>query len=62
VRKGELEKVRGVHVWRDVNKITVEAEPEEAIQADGELLGRSGLIVISRAHDELNVIVPGPEG
>jgi diacylglycerol kinase family enzyme len=58
LRRGQLDKVRGVHVWRDVEQITVEADPEEAAQADGEMLGRSGRIVISSEPSALNVVVP----
>ncbi|HSR44647.1 MAG TPA: diacylglycerol kinase family protein [Acidimicrobiia bacterium] len=61
LRNGRLDKVRGVHVWRDVQQITVEADPEEAAQADGEMLGRSGHIVITAEPAALNVIVPRPE-
>ncbi|MDH5372437.1 MAG: diacylglycerol kinase family protein [Acidimicrobiia bacterium] len=62
MRSGDLEKSRGVHVWRDVEHLTIEADPEEATQADGELLGRSGLIVIRFAPEAINVIVPPPDG
>lgn len=61
LRSGRLDKVRGVHVWRDVQQITIDADPEEAAQADGEMLGRSGHIVISAEPAALNVIVPRPE-
>jgi diacylglycerol kinase family enzyme len=60
IRDGELHKVKGVHVWQNVEEITVLAEPEEAIQADGELLGRAGAITISSAPDALKVVVPNP--
>ncbi len=58
LRGSNLEGVRGVHVWRDVDRITVEADPAESVQADGELLGTSGLITISAEPDALKVIVP----
>jgi diacylglycerol kinase family enzyme len=61
MRGGKLEDVRGVQVWRDVRQLTIEAEPEEASQADGEWLGRSGLIVIRIEPEALKVIVPKPE-
>jgi diacylglycerol kinase family enzyme len=60
IRDGELDRVKGVHVWQNVEEITVSAEPEEAIQADGELLGRAGAITISSAPDALRVVVPNP--
>lgn len=61
MRGGQLEDVRGVQVWRDVRQLTIEAEPEEASQADGEWLGRSGLIVIGIEPEALQVVVPRPE-
>jgi diacylglycerol kinase family enzyme len=61
LRQGNLERVRGVHVWRDIERIEIEAEPEEATQADGEALGRSGRIVISAQPNALNVIAPSPD-
>lgn len=62
LRQGNLERVRGVQVWRDVERIEVVADPEEAAQADGEMLGRSGRFVISTEPDALNVIAPPPAG
>ena len=61
LRQGNLERVRGVHVWRDIERIEIEADPEEATQADGEMLGRSGRIVVSAQPNALNVIAPSPD-
>ncbi len=58
-RGANLERVRGVHVWRDVDRITVAADPMESVQADGELLGTAGLIEIGAAPGALEVIAPG---
>jgi diacylglycerol kinase family enzyme len=51
-------KQRGVHVFRDLQKLVVHAEPAAKFQADGELLGTAESVEITPAYDALSVIVP----
>jgi len=49
---------RGVHVFRDLEKLVVYAEPAAQFQADGELLGTTDSVEITPAYDALTVIAP----
>ena len=49
---------RGVHVFRDLERLTVYAEPPAQFQADGELLGTTDSVEITPAYDALVVIAP----
>ncbi len=58
VAKRPIEKQRGAHVFHDVEKLIVHAEPAAQFQADGELLGRTESVEITPAYDALSVIRP----
>jgi diacylglycerol kinase family enzyme len=60
IRGSGLERSNGVDTWRNVDRLTVTADPAEAVQADGELLGRASSVVITAAPEALRVIVPSP--
>lgn len=55
--KRSLDRQRGSHVFRDVEKLVVHAEPSAQFQADGELLGTTESVEITPAYDALSVIV-----
>lgn len=46
------------HVFTDIQKLIVEAEPAARFQADGELLGTTESVEITPAYDALTVITP----
>jgi diacylglycerol kinase family enzyme len=48
----------GTHVFHDIEKLIVHAEPGAQFQADGELLGTAESVEITPAYDALSVIVP----
>ncbi|MCP4309016.1 MAG: hypothetical protein GY926_07305 [bacterium] len=48
----------GTHVFHDVEKLIVHAEPGVPFQADGELLGTAESVEITPAYDALSVLVP----
>lgn len=50
--------VDGVHVWRDPDKIVVEAEPRSRFQADGEPLGVTDWLEITPVRQGLRVLTP----
>lgn len=52
------DKQSGVHVFRDLEKLVVHAEPPAQFQADGELLGTTDSVEITPAYDALAVIAP----
>lgn len=53
-----MSKQAGAHVFTDIEKLIVEAEPAARFQADGELLGSTDSVEITPAYDALTVIVP----
>ena len=55
-----LDNASGTHVFEDVHRITIEADPPVLCQADGELLGRASSIVVEHAAD--SVLVHAPAG
>jgi diacylglycerol kinase family enzyme len=50
--------VDGAHVFTEIEKLIIEAEPEALFQADGELLGTTESVEITPAYDALTVITP----
>ena len=54
----ELAKQKGSHVFYDLHKLVIEADPVAQFQADGELLGTTGSVEITPAYDALSVIAP----
>jgi len=53
-----LERIPGVHVWKDVRQIDVHAEPRSPLQADGELLGSVDTVRFSARPRSLRVVAP----
>lgn len=58
VQGANLEKIRGIQVWRSVKKLWISADPDEVVQADGELLGRTGDYAVTFVENGLLVVVP----
>jgi len=58
IARRQIAKQRGAHVFADLEKLLVHAEPSAQFQADGELLGRAEDIEITPAYDALTVIAP----
>ncbi len=58
VANQKMDKQRGVHVFRDLEKLVIHAEPAARFQADGELLGATESVEITPAYDALTVIAP----
>lgn len=58
VSRRQLEKQDGTHVFHDVQKLLIHAEPAAQFQADGELLGTTESVEITPAYDALSVIAP----
>ena len=58
VARQPMAKQRGAHVFQDLEKLLIHAEPAAQFQADGELLGRAEDIEITPAYDALTVIAP----
>jgi diacylglycerol kinase family enzyme len=56
-----IERVEGVHVWRDPAKLVIEAEPASRFQADGELLGSTDWLEVSPVPNGLRVLTPAAE-
>ena len=56
--KRSLQRQRGVHVFHDLEKLIIHAEPAAQFQADGELLGTTESVEITPAYDALSVVVP----
>jgi diacylglycerol kinase family enzyme len=54
----DLDRIRGVHVWRDVSEIQVWSDPTSPLQADGESLGEAGVVRFSALPQGLRVIAP----
>ncbi|MDX2343469.1 MAG: diacylglycerol kinase family protein [Acidimicrobiia bacterium] len=52
---------QGTHVFHDVEKLIVHAEPGAQFQADGELLGTAESVEITPAYDAMSVIIPNRE-
>lgn len=50
---------RGAHLWTDVEKLIIEADPPVTLQADGELLGPIYDLEISPVPFALNVLTAG---
>jgi diacylglycerol kinase family enzyme len=50
------------HIFTDIEKLVVEAEPSARFQADGELLGTTDGVEITPAYDALTVIAPNRPG
>jgi diacylglycerol kinase family enzyme len=42
-----LDRLRGVHLWRNFSSIRVDAEPEAMVEADGEVLGPATAVTIT---------------
>ena len=55
-----MEAQHGVHVFHDLEKLIIHAEPAAQFQADGELLGSTESVEITPAYDALTVIAPHP--
>lgn len=53
-----MERQRGIHVFHDIEKLLIHAEPSAAFQADGELLGKADSVEITPAYDALTVVAP----
>lgn len=53
-----LERVKGVHVWRNPGKVIVEADPSSRFQADGELLGSTDWLEVTPVPAGLQVLTP----
>ena len=47
-----------VHVWTDVDRLTVRAEPPTLMQADGELLGEHTEVEITLVPDAVGILTP----
>lgn len=58
IARGKISKQRGAHVFSDLEKLLIHAEPAAQFQADGELLGRAEDVEITPAYDALTVIAP----
>ncbi|MDJ0954945.1 MAG: diacylglycerol kinase family protein [Acidimicrobiia bacterium] len=58
VSRQPMKKQRGAHVFHDLEKLVVHAEPGAQFQADGELLGTAESVEITPAYDALSVIAP----
>jgi diacylglycerol kinase family enzyme len=58
VARREISRQRGTHVFADLEKLLIHAEPAAQFQADGELLGSAEDIAITPAYDALTVITP----
>ncbi len=54
----EIDKQKGAHIFHDLHKLVVHAEPAARFQADGELLGTTESVEITPAYDALSVIAP----
>jgi len=54
----DLQRIPGVHVWKNVRHIDVRAEPGSPLQADGELLGTVDSVRFSARPRGLRVIAP----
>lgn len=52
----DLDDVNGMDVWRNVDEVTVDADPPVAAQADGESLGMADGAVVSWVPEALKVI------
>jgi long-subunit acyl-CoA synthetase (AMP-forming)/diacylglycerol kinase family enzyme len=51
-------RVPGVHVWEDVRRLTITADPPGVLQADGEWLGEVTTIYITATPRAVRVIAP----
>ena len=58
VARRSMAKQRGAHVFADLEKLLIHAEPAAQFQADGELLGRAEDVEITPAYDAITVIAP----
>ena len=58
VARRSISNQKGAHVFSDLEKLLIHAEPAAQFQADGELLGRAEDIEITPAYDALTVIAP----
>lgn len=56
----DLDRIRGVHVWEEVERLVVLADPPGQLQADGEALGPVTDTLIEAAPSALRVIAPSP--
>lgn len=56
-----LDKVDGIHVWRNPAKLVIEAEPASRFQADGELLGSTDWLEVTPVPHGLRVLIPAVE-
>ena len=54
----DLDRVRGVRVWTDVEELQVWSDPPSPLQADGESLGTPGVVRFSALPQGLRVIAP----
>ncbi len=62
ISRQPLEKQKGAHVFHDIQKLLIHAEPSAQFQADGELLGTTESVEITPAYDALSVIAPRRDG
>jgi diacylglycerol kinase family enzyme len=58
VTRRSLESIKGVHLWEDVSKLVIEAEPPSPLQADGEVLGSPSSVEVNPVPFALTVLVP----
>ncbi len=54
----DLDRIRGVKVWTDVDSLSIEAEPPGLLQADGESLGIVTHVTIEAVPEALRIIAP----
>ena len=55
-RRADVSAVRGVRLWKDLTEMTVQAEPAEWLEADGELLGRVSRLTVTPNTEVLRVV------
>jgi diacylglycerol kinase family enzyme len=58
VARRSIASQKGAHVFADLEKLLIHAEPAAQFQADGELLGTAEDVEITPAYDALTVIAP----
>ncbi len=58
IARQEMGKQRGAHVFHDLQKLVIYADPPAQFQADGELLGSTESVEITPAYDALSVLAP----
>ena len=56
LRGGDVSRIRGVHVWQDIDSISVDADPPGWFEADGELLGTTTTLQVEASPHRLLVV------